>query len=70
MTEHAVINKPLYFVISLCAVDASFYKLVNTLFHHRYIGEFYGLKNFTYIFRPSVHETLRKVCHKSSSNQK
>lgn len=58
MTEHAVINKPLYFVTSLCAVDACFYKLVSTLFHHRCTGEFYGLKNCTYIFRPSVHETL------------
>lgn len=44
MTEHAVINKPLYFVTSLCAVDACFYKLVSTLFHYRYTGEFYCLK--------------------------
>lgn len=44
MTEHVVINKLLYFVTSLCAVDACFYKLVSTLFHHRYISKFYGLK--------------------------
>lgn len=44
MTEYAVINKPLYFVTSLCAVDACFSKLVITLFHNRYTGEFYCLK--------------------------
>lgn len=44
MTEYAVVNKPLYFVTSLSAVDACCYKLVSTLFHCRYTGEFCCLK--------------------------
>lgn len=78
MTEHAVINKPLYFVTSLCAVDVCFYKLVSTLFHYRYTGEFYCLKwekICTYIFRPSVQGTvlrsydiLPKAAHKTDTS--
>jgi len=41
MMNHAIVNKPLYFVTSLCAVDVCFYKLIGNLVQCRYTGEFF-----------------------------
>lgn len=44
MINHAIVNKPLYFVTSLCAVGVCFYKLICNLAQCRYTGKFCYLK--------------------------
>lgn len=44
MINHAIVNKPLYFVTSLCAVGVCFYKLIGNLAQCRYTGKFCYLK--------------------------
>lgn len=44
MINHSIVNKPLYFVTSLCAIDVCFYKLIGILVQCKYTGEFCYLK--------------------------
>lgn len=56
MINHSVVNKPPYFVTSLCAIDVCFYKLTASLVQCRYTGEFYYLK------WEKLHKSFQSFC--------
>lgn len=56
MINHAIVNKPLYFVTSLCAVDVCFYKLIGNLVQCRYSGE------FCYLILEKLHKSFQASC--------